>query len=106
MLDVLDQPLHRCRQSAFLLLADGRDWVDRPVPLQAGSAQFLAELLQVHRGHVPFVGEDQHHRLLHVRVRDYALQLFGGEVDTLAVRTVDHVDQRLGLVEVVRPEVT
>jgi hypothetical protein len=34
------------------------------------------------------------------------VQLFGGEVDALAIGTVDYVYQRLGFVEVVRPQVT
>jgi hypothetical protein len=49
-------------------------------------------VLHVHGGHVSLVGDHKQHGLLHVGVGEDAVELAGGQLDALAIRTVHHVD--------------
>ena len=77
-----------------------------PVP-ELAEAELLRDLLGVHGlGEVALVGEDQQHHVLHLAVRDDPHQLRARLVHTLAVRAVDHKDQRLRPRKVVTPQRT
>jgi hypothetical protein len=92
LIHVFDQPLHRRHQPAALVVLNGSHRVDGPVALQPLHVQFLAEVLHVHGGHVSLVGDHKQHGLLHVGVGEDAVELAGGQLDALAIRTVHHVD--------------
>lgn len=85
------------------MLAYCGDWVDGPVAFEFAEFEPLAQFLQIDHGDVSLVGDYQHDGLVHVGVAHNSVELFGSELDSLQVGTIDNVDEGSGLVEIVGP---
>lgn len=85
----------------------GAGALDVPVSATQGvQTQLLHHLRDAHHTHVLLVGQNKQHGVLELVLREHLLQFLPGDLNSFFIRGVDHVDEGLGVLVVVLPELS
>lgn len=87
----------------MIFILYGADREDCPISLNGRKLQFVRYILQIHSRDISLIGDDQHNRVLHIRMRYDFFKLFRSQIYSLLVGAVYYKNQSSAFLKIMGP---